>query len=75
MAGTSVQAIRNIGIAFGAAAAGMVAAVAGLVDGAPRPVVANAMEWVFGVNVMFALAALAIGIRMLLRQRPTTVRG
>lgn len=74
MAGSSVQAIRNIGIAFGAAAAGMVAGMAGLGDGAPRPIVANAMQWVFGINVMFALAALAIGIAMLLRRRPATVR-
>ena len=65
MAGTSVQAVRNIGISLGAAAAGTVGASAGLVDAAPRPVIAHAMEWVFGVNVVFAFAALAISVMML----------
>ena len=36
IAGTSVQAVRNIGMSFGAAASGMVAASAGLADGAGR---------------------------------------
>ena len=44
IAGASVQAIRNIGISFGAALSGMVAASAGLVDNAPREVVANGYE-------------------------------
>ena len=69
MAGTSVQAIRNIGISLGAAASGMVAVSAGLIDGADRTIVAFAMEWVFGVNVAFAALALAIAIPMLARQR------
>ncbi len=69
MAGTSIQAIRNIGISFGAAASGMVAASAGLVDGAGRAIVANAMEWVYGVNVVFAFLALAIGIQMFTKRR------
>ena len=75
MAGNSVQAVRNIGISFGAAASGMVAALSGLVDGAERAVVAHAMEWVFGVNVAFALAALAIGIPMLARWRRNQASG
>jgi hypothetical protein len=75
MAGNSVQAVRNIGISFGAAASGMVAALSGLVDGAERAVVAHAMEWVFGVNVVFALAALAIGIPMLARWRRNQASG
>ncbi len=69
MAGTSVQAIRNIGISLGAAASGMVAVSAGLIDGADRTIVAFAMEWVYGVNVAFAALALAIAIPMLARQR------
>ena len=69
MAGTSVQAVRNIGISFGAAASGMVAVSAGLIDGADRATVAFTMEWVFGVNVAFAALALAIAIPMLARQR------
>jgi MFS family permease len=69
IAGTSVQAIRNIGVSFGAAASGMVAASAGLTDGADRATVASAMEWVFGINVVFAVVALAIAIPLLVGQR------
>jgi len=69
MAGTSVQAVRNIGLSLGAAASGMVAVSAGLIDGADRTIVAFAMEWVFGVNVAFAALALAIAIPMFARQR------
>jgi len=68
-AGTSVQAVRNIGISFGAAASGMVAASAGLTDGADRATIASAMEWVFGVNVVFSGLALAIAI-LLIARRP-----
>lgn len=71
IAGASVQAIRNIGISFGAAASGMVAAAAGLTDTAPRETIAHAMQWVFSANVLFGLAALAISIRMAKRRRPS----
>jgi len=71
MAGTSVQAIRNIGIAFGAAASGMVAAAAGLSEGAGRDAVAVAMSWVYGVNALFAVLALAMIIPMLVARRRT----
>ncbi len=69
MAGTSVQAIRNIGISFGAAASGMVAASAGLVDGADRATVAFAMEWVFGVNFVAAALGLVLAIPLLAHRR------
>ena len=69
MAGMSVQAIRNIGVSFGAAASGMVAAAAGLIDGADRVTVAFAMEWVFGVSFLASAFALAISIPLLVRQR------
>lgn len=65
IAGASVQAIRNIGISFGAAASGMVAASAGLTDTASRETIAHAMQWVFSVNVIFGLAAGAIALRMM----------
>ena len=69
IAGMSVQAIRNIGVSYGAAASGMVAAAAGLVDGAERATVAFAMEWVFGVSFLASAVALAIAIPLLVRQR------
>lgn len=74
IAGASVQAIRNIGISFGAATAGMIAAAAGLADNAPREVVAAAMQWVFAVNVVFSLAAVAVGLLMLDRSRKAAAR-
>lgn len=64
MAGASVQAIRNIGISFGAAASGMVAAAAGLSHGAEREAIAFSMSWVYGVNAGFALVALIMTIPM-----------
>ena len=70
-AGMSVQAIRNIGIAFGAAASGMVAAAAGLSEGVGRDVVATAMLWVYGINALFAVLALAMIIPMLVARRRT----
>lgn len=69
MAGTSVQAIRNIGISFGAAVSGMVAAAAGLSEGATRDAVATSMTWVCGVNALFALLALATVIPMFIARR------
>ena len=69
MAATSVQAIRNIAISFGAAFSGLVAAAAGLTEGAVRDVVAGAMQWVYGVNAGVAFLALAMVIPLLLARR------
>lgn len=72
MAGASVQAIRNIGISFGAAASGMVAAATGLTEGAGRDAVAVSMSWVYGVNAAVAVLALAMVIPMLMARRNTS---
>jgi MFS family permease len=71
MAGMSVQTIRNIGISFGAAASGMVAVAAGLSEGVGRDAVAIAMTWVYGVNALFAVLALAMIIPMFFARRRT----
>jgi len=55
LAGISVQTVRNIGISFGAALTGMVAAMAGLTDNSSVAEVVHAMHWVYGVNIGFAL--------------------
>ena len=48
IAGASVQTMRTMGVAFGAAAVGLVAVAAGLVADAATPaVVAHAMQWVY----------------------------
>ncbi len=62
LAGTSVQTVRNFGIAFGAALSGMIAAMAGLVDGAGREAIVTAMMWVYGVNIGFAVLSLLMVI-------------
>ena len=69
MAGTSVQTIRNIGISFGAAASGLVAAAAGLAEGANREVVGGAMQWVYGINAGIGILTLAMVIPLLLARR------
>lgn len=74
LAGASVQAIRNIGISFGAAASGLVAASAGLTDTSDRATIAFAMERVFAVNVIFGLAALALAA-LTLRHNEKRVSG
>jgi len=54
IAGVSVQTIRTLGISFGSAASGLIAVAAGLVtDDVPRDLLANAMSWVYGINVVF----------------------
>jgi len=68
LAGTSVQTIRNIGIAFGAAFSGMVAAMAGLTDDASREAVVIAMGWVYGVNIGFAALACVMVIPIFLNR-------
>ncbi|NKB59047.1 MAG: MFS transporter [Alphaproteobacteria bacterium] len=68
LAGTSVQTVRNIGISFGAAASGMIAAMAGLVDGSSREGIVHAMQWVYGVNIGFAVVALVMVIPVFLYQ-------
>jgi MFS family permease len=69
MAGTSVQSIRNIGISFGAAFSGLVAAAAGLTEGASRDIVGSAMIWVYAINAGFAVLTLVMVIPLLLARR------
>lgn len=64
-AGTSVQAIRNIGMSFGAAIAGTIAASAGLEDGTGRDVVATAMQWVYAAGTLAGIVALVIALLVL----------
>jgi hypothetical protein len=59
IAGISVQTMRTLGISFGAATSGLIAVAAGLVtDDVPRDVLADAMAWVYGVNMIFGLLTL-----------------
>lgn len=66
IAGASTQAIRTMGVAFGAATAGLVAVVGGLSSTTPTvETVAPAMQWVYGTDVFVAAAGLIIAIGLI----------
>lgn len=65
IAGSSTQAIRTMGVAFGAAAAGLIAVAGGLSSTTPTvETVAPAMQWVYGADVVVAAASLIIAVGM-----------
>lgn len=56
IAGTATQSMRTLGIAFGAAVSGVIGVAAGMTsDTVARDVVADAMHWVYWVNVVWAV--------------------
>jgi predicted MFS family arabinose efflux permease len=66
IAGSSTQAIRTMGVAFGAALAGFVAVAGGLSSTTPTvETVAPAMQWVYGIDVIVAAAGLVIAFGMI----------
>ena len=71
IAGISVQSMRTLGISFGAATTGLIAAAAGLTHAAEPATVARAVEWVHGANIIVGLLALGAIIPMVLKARPT----
>ncbi|NQV55987.1 MAG: MFS transporter, partial [Rhodospirillales bacterium] len=73
IAGASVQTVRTLAIAFGASMAGIIAAIAGLGTTPEPSILAHAMNWVFGINVIFAVLAILVCLPLLLsrRHRPT----
>ena len=70
IAGSSVQAIRTLGVAFGSAAAGVIAVGAGMsADTVSRDVVAHAMHWVYVFDAGVAVVILCIGLWMVMLAR------
>jgi predicted MFS family arabinose efflux permease len=70
LAGSSIQAVRNVGISFGAAAAGWIAVTAGLTSNTmSHDVVARAMTWIYEGNVVVSLATLLVTIPLALVAR------
>jgi MFS family permease len=66
IAGSSTQAIRTMGVAFGAALAGLVAVAGGLGGAAPNvETVAPAMQWVYAMDVIVAATSLIIALGMI----------
>ena len=61
---SAAPAMRSIGIAYGAAIAGMVANAAGLADGTDPENVENALRWVFALTALVPLAGSLCVIRM-----------
>jgi MFS family permease len=60
--GSSVQTLRTVGYSFGAAMAGLVAAVAGLTDDAAPEILGPAMRWVYGSGTAFPALALILAM-------------
>jgi MFS family permease len=65
----SVQTIRTLGVAFGAALAGMIANDAGLGAGAGQENVASAIQAVYGFNVVLGVLVVLAGIPFTLLYR------
>lgn len=61
---SAAPAMRSIGIAFGAAMAGMIANAAGLADATDPSVVQHALVWVFAVGAIVPFAGSLCVVRM-----------
>ncbi len=61
---SAMPAMRSVGIAYGAAIAGLVANAAGLGQGTSADIVRTALPWVFGVASVFPLAGSLCILRM-----------
>ncbi len=67
--GSSVPAIRTLGNSFGAALAGLIAAVSGFTDEATPEIVAPAMERVYALGTLFPVLALLIAVILIFHAR------
>tara|TARA_R110000868_G_scaffold4155_58_gene25781 strand:+ start:27172 stop:28596 length:1425 start_codon:yes stop_codon:yes gene_type:complete len=61
---SAAPAMRSIGIAYGAAMAGLIANTAGLSAGTSPEIVRAALPWVFGIGALVPLAGSLCAIRM-----------
>ena len=61
---SAAPAMRSIGIAYGAAMAGLIANAAGLSEGTSPEIVRNALPWVFGFGALVPLAGSLCVVRM-----------
>jgi hypothetical protein len=57
---SSIPTIRSLGVAFGAAFAGLVANAAGLAAGITPQTVARAIPWVYGTAALAPIAAVPL---------------
>lgn len=61
---SSIPTIRSLGVAFGAAAAGLVANAAGLAAGIAPQSVARAIPWVYGAAALAPAAAVPLAVQL-----------
>ena len=69
IAGAAVQTIRTVAFSFGAALAGLIATASGLGQVPEPAVLARAMNWVYGTNVIFAVLALVVTVPLCIQAR------
>jgi MFS family permease len=69
LAASSIPTIQSLGIAFGAATAGLVANTAGLVMGIAPETVASAAGWVYQLGVLPSAVMMVLAARLLWLQR------
>jgi MFS family permease len=65
LAASSIPTIQSLGIAFGAATAGLVANTAGLVLGIAPETVASAARWVYQLGVLPSAITMILAARLL----------
>lgn len=67
---SSIPAMRSLGIAFGAAIAGLLANAAGLKGGTDPAIVERAIFWVYSAGIVLSLIAAGVAFRMSRLPRP-----
>lgn len=63
LVGSAIPTLQSLGIAFGAATAGLVANTAGLAAGVSSATVAAAATWVYGLGVVAPLSLTGLAVR------------
>lgn len=70
LAGSSIHAVRNVGISFGAAAAGWTVVTAGLTSNTMnQEIVTRSMSWVYDGNIAVCVLTLLAAMPLLARSR------
>ena len=69
---SSIPTIRSLGIAFGAALAGLIANSAGLAGGVTAQSVAAAATWVYGATILAPGISLLLALRILHLRKAVT---
>ncbi len=69
---SSIATVRSLGQAFGAAAAGLLANAAGLIQGVSVVTVASAATWVYGLCTLLPVVLMVLALRLLWLHRQTS---